>query len=316
MGTFFIMLKKVILFVLLAVPGYILVKTKVLDKKQSVVLSKVLSFVGMPFLIITGTLKVSFTPDLLKNLVLSAIFGVVLTFLMFFISDPLTRKEKDEKKRGMARFSMIFPNNGFLGIPLAAAVFGTDSHVFMYLIILNVFNNLMIFTLGAYLISGDKKAIQLKKILLNPVLIGFVVGILFKGLRIPSFLPEAVEYSTHYNNIVAPISMLVLGMKMAGVEMKKLFTTPSLYFVSAMKLVVFPIFAVAFMFLLRLVMPVSNDMIMGFFIAFAISTAALGAVFADQYDGDSEGATVYTLGSTVLSVISIPVLYSILCSIL
>ena len=114
MGTFFIMLKKVILFVLLAVPGYILVKTKVLDKKQSVVLSKVLSFVGMPFLIITGTLKVSFSPDLLKNLVLSAIFGVVLTFLMFFISDPLTRKEKDEKKRGMARFSMIFPNNGFL----------------------------------------------------------------------------------------------------------------------------------------------------------------------------------------------------------
>jgi predicted Na+-dependent transporter len=56
-------------------------------------------------------------------------------------------------------------------------------------------------------------------------------------------------------------------------------------------------------------MPVDPDMLLGMMIAFACPTAAMATAFADQYNGDTENAVIYTLGNTVLSVITIPLLY-------
>ena len=102
--------------------------------------------------------------------------GIIFTFAMFFVSKPLSAMEKEEKTRGMMRFCSVFANNGFLGIPLAMAVFGADSGAFMVLILINIVTNVLLYTLGIYLVSGDKSAISLKKAFLNPVLIAFIIG--------------------------------------------------------------------------------------------------------------------------------------------
>jgi predicted permease len=83
------------------------------------------------------------------------------------VSALLVRRADENKRKGMARFCMVFSNNGFLGIPLAKAVFG-DSPVVTYLIILNIITNVLMFTLGVYLISGDKNLISVKKRCLTP----------------------------------------------------------------------------------------------------------------------------------------------------
>ena len=85
--------------------------------------------------------------------------------------------EKEEKTRGMMRFCATFANNGFIGIPLALAVFGAGSPVMTVLIILNIVTNVLLYTLGVYLVSGDKSKMNLKNAILNPVLIAFVIGI-------------------------------------------------------------------------------------------------------------------------------------------
>ena len=84
--------------------------------------------------------------------------------------------------------------------------------------------------------------------------------------------------------------------------------------VSAVRLVLFPALCVGMMLILKLIpfLDVSNDMIVGFFIAFAMPTAGLAAAFADQHKGDSENAVIYTLGTTVVSIATIPVLYMLL----
>ena len=313
MDTLIIMLKNVLIFVLLAVPGYLLVKGKSLSQKESGTLSKLLTNIGMPFLILSSALKLEFNGELTKNIIVAGVLGVLFILFMFF-STALFCRDNNEKIRGMMRFSAIFANNGFIGIPLVAAVFGSDSIVMAYIIILNILNNVLMFTLGVYLVSGDKKAINMKKALLNPVLLAFIAGVILNLLGINKFLPELQTYATHFSGIVTPLSMLVLGMKLAEVPMKKLFTSGRMYYVSGLRLVLYPALAVGVLFLTNAI-PVLNlgiDGILAFFVAYAMPVAGLASAFADQYGGDGENAVILTLGSTVLSVATIPVLYWVL----
>ena len=313
-----IMLKNVIVFVALAIPGYLLIKTKLLKKEQSGALSMLLMYVGMPFLIFSSTINnITINTELLATIGIVLGIGVVYTFAMFFVSKPLTKMEREQKTQGMMRFSSVFSNNGFLGIPLAMAVFGAGSMALMVVIILNIVTNVLMYTLGIYLISGDRKAISLKKAFLNPVLIAFVIGIIANLLNVKGYVPEVATYSTHFSNLVTPISMTILGMKMGGVKFLELFQSWKTYYVSALKLVVFPMIIVAIVFVLNQVTAIiTPDMVLGVLIAFAMPTAGLASTFSDNFGGDTENAVAFTLGTTVLSIVTIPLLYWAICLLL
>ena len=325
MDALWIMLRNTIVFVALALPGFILVKTKMLKQEQSGALSKLLMYVGMPFMILTSTINnVKFDGELLAVIGIVAAIGVTYTVATFFLSKPLTLMDKAEKTRGMMRFSAVFSNNGFLGIPLAMAVFGAGSRILMVVIIINIITNLLMYTLGIFLISGDKSTISWKKALLNPVLIAFVRGIALNllnakyGFLRADKVPEVLTFSTHFSNIVTPISMTILGMKMGGVKFLPMFKSWKTYYVAALKLVVFPLVIVGILFAMKALIggPIDGDMIIGVFIAFAMPTAGLASTFSDQYDGDTKNAVAFTLGSTVLAVATIPLLYWALTEIL
>lgn len=315
MDTLIIMLKNVIIFILLALPGFILVKSKFLAQEQSSGFSKLLTCVGLPFLILTSTVNnVSFSIDTLTLLSIITAIGLILTISLYFLTKPLSLFERQEKTRGMIRFCATFSNNGFLGIPLAMAVFGQGSTILLVVIIINIITNLLMYTLGIYLISSDKSLISWKKALLNPVLIAFVIGTVLNLIKIKEFLPEVVTYSSHFSNIVTPISMTVLGMKMGAIKFGELFKDYRLYHVSALKLIIFPLFCVGVSFILRLFLPqfVNADIIIGVFISFAMPTAGLASTFSDNYNGDTPNAVRFTLGTTLFSTVTIPVLYWIL----
>lgn len=312
MDALWIMLRNVLIFVALALPGYILVKSKLLKSNESAVLSKILSYVGMPFLILSSTLGIEFTSDFALIAVITAISCILFTVLFFFFTISLTIKEKQEKKRSMMRFAMLFSNNGFLGIPLAMAVFTNNPIVVSIVVIFNIFNNILIYTLGIYLISGDKKAINLKKAFANPVLLAFVVGLILNLIGVKKLLPEITTFSDHLKNLVTPISMLILGVKLAEVPFASLFTSPSGYYVSSIKLILMPLIATALGFAIKLIFNLNNDIVFAFFIAFAMPTAGLSTTFADQFGGDTKHSVIYTLGSTIFSVLTIPILYYLL----
>ncbi len=317
MDALIIMLRNVILVVALAIPGYLLVKTGQLKQEQSGALSKLLMYVGMPFLILASTINnLVFNKETLITLLVVAAVGVAFTFVMFFASLPLTGTEKEQKTRGMLRFCAVFSNNGFLGIPLAIAVFGAGSGVLTVLIILNIITNILMYTLGIYLVSGDKNRMNLKKAFLNPVLIAFVIGIVLNLVNIKAYVPEVSTYATHFSNLVTPISMTILGMKMGAVKITALFTSFKTYYVSALKLIAFPVVIVALLIAARAIFEggvVNTDMILGFFIAFAMPTAGLASTFADGFNGDTKNAVSLTLGTTLLSIVTLPILYWLLC---
>ncbi|MBO5068385.1 MAG: AEC family transporter [Clostridia bacterium] len=308
-------LKNVLIFIALAMPGYVLVKTKLLKTAESGALSKLLTYVGMPFLILSSTINIEFTAEFTLTTVITALVGIIITVLIVLLSAPITTRNKNKddvkssKMRGIMRFAMAFSNNGFLGIPLAMAVFPDKPLVVSIVVILNIITNIGIYTLGIYLISGDKSMMSAKKALFNPVLIAFILGLILNLIGANKVIPEIAEYSAHLKNIVTPVSMIILGMKMADIKLSSIFTSVSNYYVSAIKLIALPIIATAIAFALTKIFNISTDLVLAFFVAFAMPTAGLASTLADNYGGDTENAVIYTLGTTVLSIITIPLLY-------
>ena len=141
MGTFILMFKNVFIFVALAIPGFILAKSKMVTQDKTVSISKIITYVGVPFLILDSTIRMDFSGDALTVLIIAGVLSVVVTALGFLATNPITKGFSDIKKRGVARFAMFSSNNGFLGIPLAMAVFGTTSLVLPIIIVYNIINN-------------------------------------------------------------------------------------------------------------------------------------------------------------------------------
>ena len=144
-----------------------------------------------------------------------------------------------------------------------------------------------------------------------------MAGVIANLLKVKGYVPEVATYSTHFSNLVTPISMTILGMKMGGVKFLVLFKSWKIYYVSALKLVVFPVIIVVIVFILnQLTTIITPDMVLGVLIAFAMPTAGLASTFSDNLGGDTENAVAFTLGTTVLSIITIPLLYWALCLLL
>ena len=316
-GALFVMLKNVLMFVLLAVPGYVMARTGALKQEASAPLSRLLMNVGLPFLVLSGTAdKLELTGEVALEFLLVFLLGAAFLALTAHLSRPLTAGEKDVRVRGMMRFAAVFNNNGFLGVPLAAAVFGSG-RVLTLVVILNVVNNVLMNTLGVYLVTGDKSSMKPKKALLNPVLIAFLLGILLNLLKVRERVPEAMTYCNYFSGIVTPVSMTVIGVKLASVRFRELFTGRRVWYVSFLRLILFPALAVGAAFLARLLFPggtVDADWIRAAFIGFSMPTAALATAFADEFQGDADGAVKYTLGTTVWSALTIPLLYALLCA--
>ena len=331
MTAFIEMLRKVLMFVALALPGFFLVKSKILKQEQSAPLSKVLTTVAMFFFIMTSTVKnVSFAVKDLPTLGVSALIGIGWTAILFFLSKPLTFFEKtpllapenvenneiwQKKKNGMLRFCSIFSNNGFLGIPLAMAVLGENSPALAVLIIINIITNLAMLTLGDYIISGGTVKLNFVKIITNPVVLGFAIGVVLNLTNVCALVPEVSQFTTHFSNLVTPLSMTILGMKMGAVNLAKIFTNWKMYYSALIKLVLTPTLIIALLFGLKYAFRldiIDKYMLLGVFMAFSMPTAGLASPLADKNNGDIENSVVYTLGSTILSVITIPLLYMLL----
>ena len=111
MNAFLIMVRNVILFAALALPGYVLVKGNILRQEHSAPLSKILMYVGMPFLVISGTVNnLTINSELLLRILVVALIGIAYTLAIFLASKPLSAMEKNDKTRGMLRFCTVFSN--------------------------------------------------------------------------------------------------------------------------------------------------------------------------------------------------------------
>ncbi|MCI9192763.1 MAG: AEC family transporter [Acutalibacter muris] len=276
--------------------GFALFKGGKITKEGSKSLANLLVWLIIPAVII-NSFCVELSLEKLRALGLSALLAAVALVVSAAISHFAF------KKSPVDNFAAAFSNCGFMGIPLVRAGFG-DEAVFL-LVGFVVLLNLLQWTYGAALLKGDKGAVSLKGVLLNPITVGTAAGVVLfvtgLGSRLPGVLGGAIGGLAALNS---PVAMLVLGIYMAQTSLKETVMSPRLYVLSAVRLLLIPAVTLA------LLTPLPVDLTMKYVILLGASApvGANVAVYAQLYGKDYSYACRTVVLSTVLSILTLPVL--------
>lgn len=294
-------------------------KTKLVPTHVTKHLSTIVLYVCTTALMFLGFQKCEFTPEIGINILITAVLSFVIHLLVLLII-VLIFKPQNHKNRAIALCSTL-SNCGFMGIPFLTIVFGDSTYfgeIMVYCSIVLATFFIVAWTFGVYLISGDKKQISVKKVLLNPVLISITISLVifvtvkvpFKALDIPNsdvklLVHQIVNVFESIGNMVTPLSMMIVGMMIAESDIRKLFLNKDSYVVSFFKLIVMPLIAA----LVVLFLPIDATIKYTLFFLLAMPSATICSMFALKYDGDAMLASNAILLSSLLSTITIPLLF-------
>lgn len=294
----------VVMFVLISV-GYILYRKKLLGETATKQLSNITISIINP-IVIFNAYQMDFNTDMLKGLLCSLALSTVSMLLLILAAKAAVRKGHDGS--AVERFAMIYSNCAFMGIPLVEATFGSVG-VFYLTGFITMFN-LFMWTHGVFIMnSGKKHGInvgQLFRILLSPAILAVALGLVmfFTGLRLPSVLQLPLDYLGATNT---PLAMLVSGATIAKAGILSGFKNKRVYYVQSFKLLIVPILLTALFVPLQL-FGVDGTVINVVLIAAAAPTAAATIMFSYKYGHNAEYAANQFTVSTILSVVTMPLI--------
>jgi len=249
-----------------------------------------------------------FDVQMFKGLGIAALLAV-LTHVLNIVIAHLFIHDKERKKECVLRFASVFSNCGFMAIPLQTALLG-DRGVFFGAVYIAVFN-IACWTYGLILMSGDKKNLSAKKIFVNPGVIGVSLGMLLflTSVKLPEVVYMPISYLAALNT---PLPMIVIGFMLweifsSGIkEIKGLLTNGKLYLAMIIRIVIVPLMMFAIMSLLQ----IERTIMLSILICASAPVAAMTSMFAEKFGGDEELSVTAVSISTILSLITMPVIIS------
>ncbi len=292
---------QVLVIAILIAIGFFLAKTNIFTDKTSKELSYLLINIITPALIL-NSFQIDYTPEKLNSLLIT--FGLSFLAYAIVIVFSFLYCGKDEKNK-IERLIITFSNAGFMGIPLTAGIYGNEG-VFYASIMVIVFN-ITFWSYGIAVIRGNFSSESLKQILFSPTIISVLIGIILFVLNIK--LPEPLfSVSKHLANMNTPLAMLVAGISISQSNILSILKNKKLYKTILGKLIFAPIIvAVVYMFI-----PVSTIIKEILVLQVACPAAASIGIAIIQYNGDNKTATEYFTLTTLMSIITIPIV-QLLC---
>ena len=169
--------------------------------------------------------------------------------------------------------------------------------------------NFFTWSLGCLIYSEDKSYISPKKMFINPATIPIYIGVLLFLLPINQYVPEVVHNALNmFSNIVAPISMMLIGMLLADVKLKTAFADRYLWEALAVRLLVFPALIWGIVWLVSLTGLYNSEIATAVtLICAATPSAAATGMFATKFGCDTQTASKFVSISTIFSVLTMPI---------
>ena len=293
------------LFALLAL-GYFLNKRKILDTHINGGISSLMVNATNPALILSSISATgnSNQSDIMRLILFGVIFYAILVLLAFILVRVL---RVPNQKRSTVQLLLVFSNTGFMAIPVVQTLYG-DIAVF-YCTILNLPFNFLIYSYGVYLLSkssGSGKKLSFRQFL-SPGIIASALALLiyFTGFRIPTVINDTFSF---LGNITPPLSMLLLGSVLAEYPLSSMWQDKRTNLLLLIKLLLLPFLA---FFLTSLFF--TDPVIIGVTtLTFAMPCASMCVMLCKEYKSDSRTASVGVVFSTLLSLITIPIIFLLL----
>ena len=269
------------------------------DKK----LSSLVINITCPALILSSAMTGDL-PDrrlILPLLGISTLTYVLLTGVAFLLPRFLTKKKEDE---GIVGFALMFGNVGFMGYPVVASIFGHQA-VF-YAAVLTVVNTFAVFTVGTILVEGDlsdKKHFQ-KKVLYSSPMFSAYLAMLIVALDIDNTPTLISQPLTMIGNITVPAALLIIGSSMSQLSARKMLGNMTVYTTTIFRLLLIPL---GLYYLCR-ALGFDSYVVNINTLVVAMPVATYGTILCLKNNRDTTLMTETTLMTTLLSMLTIPLL--------
>lgn len=308
MSALIILQQMLVLFAMMVI-GYFCYKKDWIDENAHGKLSKIVVNIMNPMLIIKGVLNQDTGSDyrkILMNLFLIGIYFLILTAVSF----PVAKLLKVRASEGfLYRLMLVFSNVGFMGIPVISSLYGEACTIYIAFYILGY--NLLLYTYGLHLVArsveeqnGAKKeraGSQWKKMLNVGVAACLMSVVIFAGqIRVPS---SAESFVSYIGNCAVPLSMILIGASMAQQNVGELFADMKMYLFLGIRLLLMPVLAA----LIIKQFPVDEQLAGIFCLMFAMPVGSIVVLLASDQGADESLCTKGSVVSTLLSVVTIPI---------
>ncbi len=294
---FILIFNQLIKMLFILILAFICYRIKLLNQEGNRNLSNLLLMIVNPCLIIT-TYQTDYDAKLVRGLLLAFVAALAAHLIGILIA-RISIRQNGNADYAIDRFSSVYANCGFMGIPLIYSVLGSEG-VFYLTAYLTVFN-ILSWTHGLALLEGQFSLARLKEGLTSPMVIGTAVGVLlfFLQIRLPEVLLDSMNYVSNMNT---PLAMIIAGLSVAQADFKKIFSNFQIYWVSILKLILFPLAVLLFLVGFKIEYTVAYTIL----IASACPTATTLTMMAIRFQKNYKYASEIFAFSTVLSLVTIP----------
>lgn len=282
-------------------------KKKIITSEMNKGLTDILIQIALPFMIVSSfifTYDNNIKSNVIKTFYYSLIAYIIMTAASYLLLLPI----KNDKKT-ILHFANVFTNTGYVGFPILNSIYGAEGVI--YGSIFNMFFVIFVWTYGLILFKGnfEKKKLntEIKKALLNPSIIAVFIGIIIMIFDIK--LPSAISSSMKgIGNITGPLSMIIIGVILSNVKIRKHLKDWTIYYGITTKLVIIPII----IYFISLLVGDTSKAINTVIIMTAMPASAMTSIFAESFDKEKEFAAVLVSVTTLLSLITVPILLKFL----
>lgn len=231
----------IITMMILGTLGFILKKSRVMDKRTDKFLSQLLVNICTPAVMIYINLT-NFSIATFRNSYRSILIAILTMIFMNVIAYGVS---KALSLRGMEQGEFIsmatFSNTIFVGLPLITGIFGEKA--VPYLMLYFIGNTLTFWTLGIYqLVKSSGRAFSSKNLLkiINPPIVGFAVGIalLYYNVSLPTYAMDSIYY---LRILMTPLSLLFMGSVIGDLKMSSVGSPVTTVLILLMRFVLAPI---------------------------------------------------------------------------
>ena len=285
--------KQVLIMFILSGIGFLMFRTKKISQEGSKSIGNILIFLSLPCVIING-FQVERTRETLTGLGLSALAAAVILLVCILVSRLFFKKDP------IAGFASAFSNPGFFGVPLIVSSLAGGAVFYVAAFI--AFLNLLQWTYGVAIMTGEKSGLSFKKVATAPFMIAIVIGLFFflTGIKMPSMIGSVVSSIAALNT---PLAMFTVGIYLAQTNVPAMIKRGKLYGISAVRLLIIPAIS---LLLLSLVPASQMDLKLAVLIAVACPVGSNVAVYAQLHNKDYTYAVETVVISTLFSIVTIP----------
>ncbi len=303
-----VMLQQMIVMFLMMAVGYLCYKKQILTEEVSKKVSAIVVNVANPCMILSSALtdQKMQGKELLQTLAI-VVFMYVFLLVLAQLLPKILRIRKES--RGAYAAMVVFANIGFMGFPILSAMYGNGA--LLYGSVFQIPFNILIYTYGVAVLTTKPDAggkaeldrIEMLKKIFNIGVIACIAAMLiyFLQIPVPSFLQAFI---TNLGNLTAPLSMMIIGASLAQMPLKELFLDGKLLVFSLVKLLLLPA-----IWMLMVNRVVEQEILRGVcLVMMATPAGSMTAMLAQQYGGDYETVSRGVALTTVLSVVTMPIL--------